>query len=113
MSNSRRLPGTRAPGVKCGSCGHRIGAGADRIRLRDGREICMYCRDRNVLAARLPCGHVGMPGVLVISDSADLSNFQCIRCSPHANLPRGYPGTSEKDTARGRHGAGLPSRGAT
>jgi hypothetical protein len=34
---------------------------------------------------------MAMPRTMVIADAADNSNFQCIRCSPHANLPAGYP----------------------
>lgn len=110
MSNRRKTrlpPAAKATLPRCGSCGGRIGALADRIELGDGRLICMRCRDRGVLVRRLPCGHYGMPGTMVIADSADLSNFQCIRCSPHANLPRGYPGTDGTSAARGHHGAGL------
>ena len=83
MSNSRRLPG-RARGPLCGSCGRRIGANAARVDLPDGRSVCGACRDAGVLWQRLPCGHTGLPGMTVIADSADRSNFQCPRCSPHA-----------------------------
>lgn len=95
MSNSRRVrtsAAARAQLPRCGSCGARVGALEDRIELHDGRLICMRCRDRGVLIKRLPCGHMAMPRSMVIADSADQSNFQCIRCSPHANLPKGYPG---------------------
>lgn len=55
--------------------------------------MCAFCIDKGVLAQRLPCGHLGVPGMTVISDSADLSNFQCPRCSPHAaSLTGHHPG---------------------
>jgi hypothetical protein len=92
MSNRRRLPG-RARGPHCAACGHRIGALDTRIGLPDGRSVCGYCRDRGVLARRLPCGHTGVPGMTVIADSAGLGNFQCPRCSPHtADIARGIAG---------------------
>jgi hypothetical protein len=75
--------------MPCGSCGRPIPPSADRIVLADTRHVCMACRDGGVLLKRLPCGHMAMPGTLVITDSADSSNLQCIRCSPHANLPAG------------------------
>jgi hypothetical protein len=83
MSNSRRLPRART-GPHCAACGHRIGALAARVDLPDGRSVCGSCRDAGVLSRRLPCGHLGVPGMTVIADSADLGNFQCPRCSPHA-----------------------------
>lgn len=89
MSNRRKTrmtPAARAALPRCGSCGGRIPAGMDRIALADGREICARCRDRGVLLKKLPCGHVAMPGTLVIADSADNSNFQCWQCSPHSSL---------------------------
>jgi hypothetical protein len=110
VSNSRKLrmsAAAKAGLPRCGTCGGRIGVLDDRIELHDGRLICMRCRDRGVLIKRLPCGHFGMPGSMVIADSADMSNFQCIRCSPHANLPQGYPGADGTSAARGHHGAGL------
>lgn len=93
MSNGRRLrltPAAKAALPRCGSCGGRVGSLEDRIHLADGRMVCMRCRDNGVLCKRLPCGHMGMPGTLVIADSADASNFQCILCSPHASRPAGY-----------------------
>lgn len=84
MGNRRRLPADRRTRARCGSCGRAAGAGA--IPLRDGRLICPRCRDTGMLAQRLPCGHVGIPGTMVISDSADQGNFQCIRCSAESSL---------------------------
>lgn len=86
---------------------------AQTVTLRDGRKVCGRCVGTGVLAQRLPCGHMGVPGTLVFSDSADLSNFQCALCSPHASRPRGYPGHSESQAARGQPGAGLQMNGAT
>lgn len=85
MSNRRRLRGARGENARCGSCGG--AAGANPVQLRDGRQICPRCVDGGVLMQRLPCGHMGIPGTTVITDSADGGNFQCIRCSPHANRP--------------------------
>lgn len=85
MSNRRRLSGARSAKVHCGSCGRAAGPGS--VQLRDGRQICPRCVDRGVLAQRLPCGHMGVPGTMVIADSADGGNFQCVQCSPHASRP--------------------------
>jgi hypothetical protein len=30
---------------------------------------------------------MGIPGTLVIADSADQANFQCIQCSAESSLP--------------------------
>jgi hypothetical protein len=106
VGNGRRLrppPSTRAYAgaraaakaalPRCCACGGRIGALRDRIELADRRLVCTRCVGNGVLLKKLPCGHWAMPGTMVISDSADLSNFACIRCSPHANLPAGYART--------------------
>lgn len=103
MSNGRRLrppPGTSALAgaraaaksaqPRCCTCRGRIGALRDRIELADRRLVCTRCVSNGVLLKKLPCGHWAMPGTMVIADSADGSNWSCIRCSPHSSLPAGY-----------------------
>jgi ribosomal protein S27AE len=85
VSNKRRPRDSRRERSLCGSCGR--AASINSLRLRDGRLICPRCRDSGVLAQRLPCGHIGIPGTMVIADSADKRNFQCIRCSADSTLP--------------------------
>lgn len=82
MSSRRRLKGSRAERPRCGSCGRTAGAGA--VTLRDGRKICPRCRDAGVLMQRLACGHMGVPGMLVITDNGE---FQCAQCSPYSTHP--------------------------
>lgn len=93
MSNGRKPKVRPRNTARCAVHGGRIEAGSDQtVTLRDGRQVCGRCVGTGVLAQRLPCGHTGIPGTLVIADSADNSNFQCVQCSPHASRPRGYPG---------------------
>jgi predicted RNA-binding Zn-ribbon protein involved in translation (DUF1610 family) len=84
MSNKRKLKVADAgTAERCTSCGRRIGANADALRLRTGQVICPRCRQNGELP-RLACGHYALPGTLVSSDSDDLSTMQCPRCSPVA-----------------------------
>ena len=84
MSNRRKLKSADAgPVERCTSCGHRIGAHADALRLRTGQVICPRCREHGGLP-RLSCGHYALPGTLVSSDSEDHSTMQCPQCSPVA-----------------------------
>ena len=62
----------------CAVCGHAIGKLAARIPLPDGRVVCGFCRDRNVLARRLACGHVRPPGTAVVRIS---DHFMCQACA--------------------------------
>ena len=71
------------PAERCTSCGRRIGAHADALRLRTGQVICPRCRQHGELP-RLSCGHVALPGTFISSDSEDHSTVQCPRCSPAA-----------------------------
>jgi len=84
MSNRKRLLAVRER-IRCGACNG--SAGGRATVLPDGQHICPRCVDTRVLAQRLPCGHVGIPGTMVISDSADRGNFQCIQCSAESTLP--------------------------
>jgi len=84
MSNRRRPHGSRIALPRCGSCGGAVRQGTMSQALADGRVICTRCVQGGVLCRQLPCGHMGVPGMTVISDSADQSNFKCVRCSPHA-----------------------------
>lgn len=82
MSNRRKLKGADAgPAERCTSCGHRIGAKADALRLRTGQVICPRCRQYGDLP-RASCGHYVLPGQLISSDSDDHSTMQCPACSP-------------------------------
>ena len=84
MSNKRKLKVADAgTAERCTSCGRRVGAHADALRLRTGQVICPRCRQNGELP-RLTCGHYALPGTLVSSDSDDLSTMQCPRCSPVA-----------------------------
>lgn len=83
MSNRRKLKGADAtPAERCTSCGRRIGATADALRLRTGQVVCPRCRQYGGLT-RLACGHYSLPGSLVTTDSEDHGNTQCMQCSPH------------------------------
>ena len=86
MSNRRRLrgPGAARSAERCttAGCGRRIGANDNALRLRTGQVICPRCQQHGELP-RLPCGHVALPGTLMVSDSTD-GNMQCPQCSPHA-----------------------------
>ena len=82
MSNRRRPPGTRQ-GPQCAACGHRIAAGAERVPLPRGQVACGRCRDRGVLTKRMPCGHLATWGSLLVYDSADQGNLQCLICTPY------------------------------
>jgi hypothetical protein len=57
-----------------------------RHELPDKRLICTRCIERGDLFQRLPCGHMGVAGMTVYSDSADGSNFQCGRCTQMMGL---------------------------
>ena len=81
MSNRKRLPGA-ARGPKCAGCGHRIGAHQERIEMPGG-VACGRCRDKGVLTRRMPCGHLALPGTLLVYDSADQGNLQCLICTPY------------------------------
>ena len=84
MSNRRRLKVADAgPVERCTSCGRRIGAHADALRLRTGQVICPRCRQRGELP-RLSCGHYALPGTFISTDSDDRSTVQCPQCSPVA-----------------------------
>lgn len=85
--SSRRAIGTAAarPRVKCAICGG--AAHREPTVLADGRSICRRCRDEGRLAQRLPCGHLGVPGTIIITDSHE-KNFQCAQCSPHSVYSR-------------------------
>jgi predicted RNA-binding Zn-ribbon protein involved in translation (DUF1610 family) len=84
VSNRRKLKGADAtPAERCTSCGRRISATADALRLRTGQVICPRCRQFGEIP-RLSCGHYALPGTLVSSDSEDHSTMQCPQCSPVA-----------------------------
>jgi hypothetical protein len=55
----------------------------DALRLRTGQVACPRCRQGGELP-RLPCGHVALPGSLIVTDSEDGSNYQCAQCAPQA-----------------------------
>ncbi len=84
MSNTRKLRGAAASrsAERCTSCNRRIGAKMNVLRLRTGQVICPRCQQSGSLPV-LPCGHVALPGTLMISDSTS-GNYQCPQCSPHA-----------------------------
>lgn len=87
MSNKRRVRGAAAsrPAERCTFCSRRIGKLADALRLRTGQVACPRCRQGGELP-RLACGHVALPGTLMLSDSTE-DNYQCPQCSP-ANAAR-------------------------
>lgn len=85
MSNTRKIGKVRHK-VDCAVCGGN--AVREPTLLPDGRQVCRRCRDEGRLAHRLPCGHLGVPGMLVITDSHQ-GNFQCVQCSPHTVYARG------------------------
>lgn len=79
MSNRRKIGKVRRR-VNCAVCGGN--AVREPTLLPDGRQVCRRCRDEGRLMQRLPCGHFGVPGTMVITDSHE-KNFQCAQCSPH------------------------------
>lgn len=85
MSNRRKLGKVRRR-VDCAICGGN--AVREPTLLSDGRSVCRRCRDEGRLVRRLPCGHLGTPGTVVITDSHE-KNFQCAQCSPHSAYARG------------------------
>ena len=80
MSNTRKIGKVR-PRVNCAVCGGN--ASRDPTVLPDGRSVCRRCRSEGRLMHRLPCGHFGVPGTTVYTDSHE-GNFQCAQCSPHS-----------------------------
>lgn len=81
MSSRRAAGAVARPRVKCAICGG--AAHREPTALSDGRSVCRRCRDEGRLAQRLPCGHLSVPGMIVITDSHE-KNFQCAQCSPHS-----------------------------
>lgn len=83
MSNRRRLkPSGPDARERCSACARRVGRLDDALRLRTGQVICPRCQQNGELP-RLACGHVALPGTLMITDSTT-DNFQCPQCSPVA-----------------------------
>ncbi len=80
MSSRRATLGKARSRVNCAVCGGN--ASRNPTPLPDGRQVCRRCREEGRLMHRLPCGHFGVPGTLVITDSHE-KNFQCAQCSPH------------------------------
>jgi hypothetical protein len=85
MSNRRKI-GKVHRKVSCAICGGN--AVREPSLLPDGRNVCRRCRSEGRLMQRLPCGHLGVPGTIVITDSHE-KNFQCAQCSPHSVYSRG------------------------
>ena len=81
MSNRVRLRGARPQVPHCGICGRGIRAAMERIRLRDGRVVCAGCRDAGCLSRRLDCGHVVVPGCMVVAQGNQYMCEQCARAS--------------------------------
>ncbi len=86
MSSRRATLGKARPRAVCAVCGGN--ASREPTRLPDGRSVCRRCREEGRLMARLPCGHTGVPGTMVITDSHE-KNFQCAQCSPHTAIAIG------------------------
>jgi recombinational DNA repair protein (RecF pathway) len=81
VSNRLKLKGSRPPLPHCGACGRPVPKGMVRHDLPDGRVVCTRCIDAGSLFQRLPCGHMAVSGMRIYADSADMQNFQCMRCA--------------------------------
>ena len=82
MSNKRKLKAAGAAlAERCTSCGRRIGATADALRLRTGQVICPRCRQFGEIP-RLSCGHYSLPGSSVVRNAGGNNDVRCPQCAP-------------------------------
>jgi len=82
MSNSRRLKVTASDRKPCATCGRNITPRmAEKSKdLGRGRLVCPRCVNAGILAVRLGCGHIGVPG-MTVSEADRPSMSRCARCS--------------------------------
>jgi hypothetical protein len=80
MSNTRKARGSgRVLKERCTFCGGALGRGVP-LRLRAGQVACARCRESGCLR-RLACGHLALPGALVVNESGDAKTWVCRTCA--------------------------------
>ncbi len=83
MSNRRKLKSADAgPVERCTSCGRRIGANMDVLRVRT-QVFCPRCQQYGGLP-RLACGHVVPAGSFVVRNVGGMNDVRCPVCEPEA-----------------------------
>lgn len=83
MSNTRKARGSgTAPKERCTFCGRGLGRGSAlrALKLKNGQVACARCRENGHLQ-RMACGHLALPGMLIVNESGDGKTFTCKACA--------------------------------